>query len=99
MGESSRQSANLLHYVILVSPAKVREQNKEYGCLTVLTRPIYRPFWMEAVLEPVASGQSIGLTKGLELLNALLLPVPAHKRVEDCEDVTPVFNHTGKNIA
>jgi hypothetical protein len=35
----------------------------------------------------------------LELLNALLLPVPADKRVEDCEDVTTVFNHARKNVA
>jgi hypothetical protein len=31
-------------------------------------------------------------------LNALLLPVPAYKGVEDCEDVPAVFNHSRKDI-
>ena len=33
------------------------------------------------------------------LLDALLLPVPADKSVEDCEDVTTVFNHARENVA
>jgi hypothetical protein len=32
-------------------------------------------------------------------LHALLLPVPTDKRIENCEDVTAIFDHAGKNVA
>ena len=36
---------------------------------------------------------------GKGLLNALLLAIPAYERVEDGEDMAPVFKHAGKNVA
>ena len=40
-----------------------------------------------------------GRSRDRTLLNALLLAVPANERVEDGEDMAPVFKHAGKNVA
>jgi hypothetical protein len=40
----------------------------------------------------------LGRTARADLLNALFLGIPPNKRVEDCEDVTPVFHHPVEDI-
>jgi len=40
-----------------------------------------------------------GRSRDRTLLNALLLAVPANQRVKDGEDMAPVFQHAGKNVA